>query len=115
LLRISRSRAGWKLAPRCSLAHPRESMSRTGPAAIVRVRAVWRDPAIVSCSAAMRAVCATAANAASGNAKVLITGESGVGKDLIAQYIHARSPRAAQSFVAVNCAAFAESLLESEL
>jgi DNA-binding NtrC family response regulator len=63
----------------------------------------------------MRAVCATAANAASGNAKVLITGESGVGKDLIAQYIHARSPRAAQSFVAVNCAAFAESLLESEL
>jgi transcriptional regulator with PAS, ATPase and Fis domain len=52
---------------------------------------------------------------ARGEAKVLITGESGVGKDLVARCIHARSPRRAQSFVAVNCAAFTETLLESEL
>jgi two-component system, NtrC family, response regulator AtoC len=63
----------------------------------------------------MREVCATAARVAAGDGKVLITGESGVGKDLVAQYVHARSPRAARAFVAVNCAAFPETLLETEL
>jgi transcriptional regulator with PAS, ATPase and Fis domain len=63
----------------------------------------------------MRDVCATAERVAAGDGKVLITGESGVGKDLIAQYIHSKSPRARGRFVAVNCAAFPETLLETEL
>ena len=47
--------------------------------------------------------------------KVLLTGESGVGKDVIAQYIHHNSRRSSAEYVAVNCAGLTESLLESEL
>ncbi len=63
----------------------------------------------------MRQVHALATRAAACDAKVLITGESGVGKDLIAQFIHSHSARAHRRFVAVNCGAMVESLLETEL
>lgn len=52
---------------------------------------------------------------AASNANVLLIGESGVGKDVAAQYIHAMSRRADKAFVAVNCNAYTESLLEPEL
>jgi transcriptional regulator with PAS, ATPase and Fis domain len=63
----------------------------------------------------MRELLAYAKRLAATSAKVLITGESGVGKELIAAYIHASSARRGHRFVPVNCAGLAESLLESEL
>jgi DNA-binding NtrC family response regulator len=66
-------------------------------------------------SAAMRHVFEMADRVAPTDATVLILGESGTGKDLLAQEIHARSLRAGQEFVAVNCAALPENLIESEL
>jgi DNA-binding NtrC family response regulator len=56
-----------------------------------------------------------AARVARGRTKVLLTGESGAGKDVIARYIHRQSPRDGEAFVAINCASLADPLLESEL
>ncbi len=70
---------------------------------------------IVSGSAEMEEVINTAARAARSKATVLIRGESGTGKELIARAIHYTSPRKDSPFVAVNCAALSENLLESEL
>ena len=73
------------------------------------------EPFLIASAPSMMAVLTAATKVAAGHSKVLITGESGVGKDVIARYIHARSPRSHAPFVAVNCAGLSETLLESEL
>ena len=70
---------------------------------------------MVGGSAAMRQVFEMAERVAWTDSTLLILGETGTGKDLLAQEIHARSQRAGKAFVAVNCAALPENLIESEL
>src|SRR5262245_44216710 len=72
-------------------------------------------PTVIARSPAMRQLLEAAGRMHTRDPKVLITGESGVGKDVLSRYIHAASPRAGHPFVAVNCAGLAETLLESEL
>ena len=70
---------------------------------------------LVGQSPALRNVLEAVTRAAPTNATVLLLGESGVGKELVARTIHRNSPRAGQRFVQVNCAAIPEELIESEL
>lgn len=69
---------------------------------------------IIGVSPAMKEVFRVMAKVAPVNATVLLTGESGTGKEIVARAIHRRSPRAAGSFVAVNCSAIPQTLVESE-
>ncbi len=70
---------------------------------------------IVGVSAAMEKLKQTVRTVAGTQSTVLVQGESGTGKELVARAVHACSPRAAEPFVSVNCGAFPETLLESEL
>src|SRR5205823_11756549 len=70
---------------------------------------------IIGSSPEMRKLYHIIEQAAPTSASVLITGDSGTGKELVAQTIHHLSPRAAFPFVAINCAAIPETLLESEI
>ena len=80
-----------------------------------RLREKQADIQLVGQSPAMRKIVDLAIQVASTDASVLIEGESGTGKELIASLIHHHSPRASAPFIKVNCAAFAEGVLESEL
>jgi len=70
---------------------------------------------MVAKSASMRGVFAVLPRIAESGSTILVTGESGTGKELVARAIHSLSPRKKRRFVAVNCAALPETLLESEL
>jgi DNA-binding NtrC family response regulator len=73
------------------------------------------DTAIVGASPPMRTLLDKLSTVARSDAPVLVTGESGTGKELVARRLHALSDRNAGPFIAVNCAAFPETLLEAEL
>jgi DNA-binding NtrC family response regulator len=88
---------------------------------LARIQAHDRDTVvprfenIVGESPSMREIFGTIQKVARSNASVLIRGETGVGKELVAEALHLNSSRADQAFVKMNCAALHESLLESEL
>lgn len=84
--------------------------------ALIRVAPELADPpGLVARSPRMKQVVDLARRVAKVDATVLLTGESGVGKERIARLIHDESPRANGPFIAINCGAITESLLESEL
>jgi transcriptional regulator with PAS, ATPase and Fis domain len=80
-----------------------------------RARSQPGIPGFVVESAAMQRVLDLADKAAPTNLTVLLLGESGSGKEMLARYVHQRSPRATKRMVSLNCGALPESLLESEL
>jgi PAS domain S-box-containing protein len=75
----------------------------------------WMFEEVVGASPALRSVLSTVSKVAPADSTVLLTGETGTGKELFARAIHKKSPRSARAFVAVNCAAIPQSLIASEL
>src|SRR5262245_10262090 len=104
-------------------AHPRverEESALDFSARGVRIRRLslmsdMRHRELIGSSQQMKALQHQIRRVAASDAKVLITGESGVGKELVAHALHDNGPRASQRFVPVNCAGLPETLLESEL
>jgi DNA-binding NtrC family response regulator len=80
-----------------------------------RVATITRFENLVSQAPAMVKLFETIVDVAQSDATVLITGETGTGKELVARAIHAQSPRCYAPFIAINCGAFTDQLLESEL
>ncbi len=93
----------------------RTPTAATGPVGAVRPRMSALAPTIVGSSPAIKRVTADVLRIARTPYTVLLLGESGTGKELFAQLIHAKSPRRDQPFIAVNCAAIVDTLLEAEL
>ncbi len=73
------------------------------------------DDEMVAVDARSRQLVALSKRVAASDATVMLTGESGVGKEVLAQYIHRHSARAAQPFIAINCAAIPDNMLEATL
>jgi len=93
----------------------RDQLQRENVALREEVDTVSMFEEIIGTSPALQAVLSRVSKVAPTNSTVLITGETGTGKELIARAIHKRSARAGQAFVSVNCAAIPLSLIASEL
>ncbi len=108
-----------EVAPLLKSLQEREELSRSFDRVAEEAQSLRRlletETEMVGESEPMRALVAEAARVAQAESTVLIRGESGVGKELVARAIHFGSPRRDRPFVCLNCAALAESLLESEL
>jgi two-component system response regulator AtoC len=96
-------------------AHERETLRRKNTLLQREVSRTLGERAIVAASDGMIELLELLERTAAYKSTVLVTGESGTGKEVIARAIHAQSPRRDAPFVAVNCAAIPENLLESEL
>ncbi len=96
-------------------AQEREALRRENKELRAALARENRFDSLVARAESMKGLFATIARVASFKTTVLINGETGVGKELVARSIHTRSPRAARPFVAINCGAIPENLIESEL
>jgi two-component system response regulator AtoC len=94
---------------------PQSLVGRASESARVQAGGAPVSPGVIIESPAMRELYALARRAAAGDSNVLIAGETGAGKEVLAETVHRASPRAGKPFLPINCAAFSESLVESEL
>ena len=102
--------------PKDRLAAVTTAAAPTAVPETARAAPALRAPAgLVAESSAMRGILDIARRAAQTDVTVMLLGESGVGKEVMARFIHAQSPRAAGPFIAINCAAIPETLLEATL
>lgn len=104
-----------KILPLLSRAIEKVGMARRLAQLEQQVGEKFSFDTVLGTSPAIREAVELARKVASTAATVLVTGETGTGKEVFAQAIHQNSPRAKRSFVAVNCSAFSKDLLESEL
>ncbi|NDG84184.1 MAG: sigma-54-dependent Fis family transcriptional regulator [Proteobacteria bacterium] len=91
------------------------SLQKDNTALRIEVKKNWSFGNVIGKSDSMKRIYDLVARIAGANSNVLITGESGTGKEMIAKAIHESGPRAQKPFVAINCTAIPENLLESEL
>jgi PAS domain S-box-containing protein len=92
-----------------------ERLQHENVALRVEIEKAWMFEEVVGASPALRSVLSAVSKVAPTDSTVLLTGETGTGKELIARAVHKKSPRGARAFVAVNCAAIPQSLIASEL